>query len=257
MSERIRSILKYSCFRWIASALQKRRVAPFFIVLVLTTPGQAFAADTWTTDINAASLYMHQGNKASAITLLKDAQKAATSPYQQYESSRLLGKLYFENRDYENAELQLNAALAFSRQCPFVSATQPAEELYTIMVKRGRNTEALKLHKLYEQLEKVDTSHDANFQGWGELLIKRIAEKLYTSPSAVSSGKMETATCRWVMSRAGRIMFVHVVKSSGSANFDEAVATNIQNYSPPLALPEKAYDFEEIEIPFPQMPQYH
>jgi tetratricopeptide (TPR) repeat protein len=253
----MKSFFAYSSFRKGLCTLQKLAVAGISGLVVLAASQQAWAADTWTTDVNAAALYVQQGNQASAITLLKDAQKAATSPYQQYESSRLLGKLYFDNRDYQNAELQLNAALGFSRQCPFVSATQSAQELYELTVKRGRNTEALKLHKLCEKLEKVDQSHDANFQGWGELLIKRIAEKLYSSPSAVSSGKRETATCRWVMSRAGRIMFVHLVKSSGNANFDETVASNVQNYSPPLALPEKAYDFEEVEIPFPQIPQYH
>jgi TonB family protein len=217
----------------------------------------ANARDEWANSVNDAELLIAQKQYKQAEPELLHAMAmsfACGSPSGSTISELLLGDYYFSKGDYQNTERFYQMASV----SPFpLDSIRGLKSLTIMYVRLGKKEQAVQCNKLMKNIEDklakeehINKQHPANYGPYFEQMSTRI-KRFWKPPD---SQKTNVAVAKFRLERNGSISLLHIARSSGIKEADEAAlkalesATPLPPPQPPFPRPmDMQYTFDPVK----------
>ncbi len=182
--------------------------------------------DSWSNTVSKAALAQARGGRVSATAeeLLQQAQKLATVPYTQFETARLLGYLYRQQRRYQLAEVALKRCLKVGNTYEYLQGAGIEQDLIALYDQMGRPSDAASMRKAAKETEQHD-EHDVRLLTPYMTRLTKTIKSRWIPPAreaGYGTNLHYQTICNWVIDKTGRFSLIHVSKSSGDEVLDTA-----------------------------------
>jgi TonB family protein len=217
----------------------------------------ANARDEWANSVNDAELLLAQKQYKQAEPKLLHSMAmsfACGSPSGSTISELLLGDYYFSKGDYQNTErfYQMASVAEFP-----LDSMRGLKSLTILYVRLGKKEQAVQCNKLMKNIEDklakeehLNKQHPPNYGPYFEQMSTRI-KRFWKPPD---SQKNSVAVAKFRLERNGSISLLHIARSSGIKEADEAAlkalesATPLPPPEPPFARPmDMQYTFDPVK----------